>query len=333
MIFQPTHVSAYGDRVVWSRAVPGPSPIAGWQYELLTWHAGAVNVVAVPPRDVPFDVDLGRDDRGHTVAVYSRCSDEPKRPGVAAFPDWSSGTGCDIYRHDFDDPGANHRFGQTKLKVASAPQLSEFLPTIWDKRIAYARVPDSRRAVPRIYVRRLDGTGKPRRLPAGSGSVSTHAGPTGLDLGPRRLAIGWSPNGASAQELLVDTLGGKRTRIARDLGTDETTLHRFTDPQITDNTVFYGDFAAGESGVVLRYRSYNAITRARAKAEPALSLLPFGIAFDGGRAWYSANPDAIDYRCTRVDDQQDPTTITRGCVVARSDVLSFQPVSGSAARR
>ena len=62
-------IDAFEGRVVWSDY---DASIDAWR---LTEHVGGVTrALPVAPRETPFDVDLGPDGRGGTLAAYSRCS-------------------------------------------------------------------------------------------------------------------------------------------------------------------------------------------------------------------------------------------------------------------
>src|SRR6185295_12203402 len=72
-VTRPTPVSAHAGRIVWSSFDPAQ------QAFFLTQSVGGVTSrVPVRPRSVPFDVDLGPDVNGETVAAYSRCAREPR---------------------------------------------------------------------------------------------------------------------------------------------------------------------------------------------------------------------------------------------------------------
>ena len=87
-----TPVAAYGSYAAWSRA-------EGKQFRLVIWHDGAIRRAAVAPRNAQFDVDLGRDAAGRTVAVYSRCPNIT-RPGTGFMPLPFGYVGCDLYEYD-----------------------------------------------------------------------------------------------------------------------------------------------------------------------------------------------------------------------------------------
>jgi hypothetical protein len=199
----PTPVSAHAGRVAWSSFDP-----ASGAYRSTTSVGGVTSIVPVRPRTVPFDVDLGPDVDGDTIATYSRCSREPPRrdPAIgnalAQLPDWAGGRGCDLFKFDF----ATGR--ETRIATANSLGGSEFLPSIWEGRVAFARVYERRRGRagdrPYLYVRALAGAERSQRISTGSRSrlrfctgrhrrcrLKIEPGPTALDLWGRRLAFGW----------------------------------------------------------------------------------------------------------------------------------------------
>jgi hypothetical protein len=230
-VARPTPVSALDGRVVWS-----DYDSAQGVYYLTERFGGTTARLPVAPRTVPFDVDLGPEADGKTVATYSRCRREPPprdpRTGNAIAGQqfqWSRARGCDIYMFSFET-GA-----EVRVRYASTRGASEFLPSVWTDRIAFARVFERRRGRAGrrayLYVRPngLIGTNGPRgrsqRVPAGARArgrfcsgrprrcrVGVEAGPTALDLRTRRVAFGWDSNFDPTSAVYVDTLHvGRRT--------------------------------------------------------------------------------------------------------------------------
>lgn len=163
----------------------------------------------VKPRAVPFDVDVGRNAAKDAVAAYSRCRRDPGPREVATgsqltrLPQWATGRGCDVYV-------LNLRTNvETRVNSAGSAGASEFLPSVWRDRIAFARVYDRRRGRAgeraHLYVRSLRRGGINRSLPAGGRSRRRacafppprscrrviEPGPTAIDLGERYLAFAW----------------------------------------------------------------------------------------------------------------------------------------------
>ena len=230
-VARPTPISALDGRVVWS-----DYDVAQGVYYLAQRVNGLTTRLPIRPRAVPFDVDLGPDTEGRTVATYSRCRKEPPRRApitgnilAIQLYAWSKARGCDIYMFAFET-GA-----EVRVRYASTRGASEFLPTVWTDRIAFARVFERRRgrAGERayLYVRPnslLESNGprgRSQRVPAGArargrvciGSprrcrVLVEPGPTALDLRTRRLAFSWDSNYEPTSAVYIDTLHvGRRT--------------------------------------------------------------------------------------------------------------------------
>lgn len=186
-----TTLSALDGRVVWSSFDPSARA-----YGLKESVDGRVRALPVRSQRVAFDVDLGTDRRGRTVAVYSRCRRPPPqvfvidRPG-SELPEYYRGKGCDVYQYDF----ATRR--ERRVRGVSTRGASEFLPTVWRGRIAFVRIYERRKGragvVSQLMIRQPGG-GRTRRLRGGSGS-DVHLDephPTALDLRRDRLAFTWT---------------------------------------------------------------------------------------------------------------------------------------------
>ena len=203
-------MSFFRDRLVWSAFDQARNG-----YVLMTHHGGVTSAVPVQARGVPFDADLGPDADGDTVAVYSRCGREPNfSPQGYAPPEWSSGRGCNVFQFNF----ATGR--ETRVASANTDGSSEFLPSIWETRIAFARVYERRpgRAGDRayLYARTLLGTPRSTRLRGGPRAVPVETGPAALDLRGRRVAFAWATRGdcpGGITGIWLDTVGGGQQRI------------------------------------------------------------------------------------------------------------------------
>jgi hypothetical protein len=191
-VSQPTLVNGYGGRLVWSDSV-GPK-----RYQLMTYANGVTSRVAIRTRGVPFDVDVGPGPGGNVAAVYSRCSREPL-PGFESqqMPFYFTGRHCRLFEYDF---GA-HR--ERQIAGTHAAGASEYLPSIWHSRVAFARVYQQRRGLahykPYLYLKRL-GRGASVLLRGGPRGKYINAfsptdvggpGPIALDLRGTRLAYAW----------------------------------------------------------------------------------------------------------------------------------------------
>jgi hypothetical protein len=254
-VTRPTLLSAEGVRVVWSSF-----DSASGRYSLMTSSAGVISTVPVAPRGVPFDVDLGVDALGNTVATYSRCRREPPRRNpaignaIVQMPDWARGRGCDLYLFDFQT-GKERR-----LAGASSRRGSEFLPSLSGDRIAFARsYPQRARSGglhPRLYLRSITGRRGAQRLAGGPRSRLrfctakprrckrvVEPGPTALDLEGRRLAFAWDSgysDGASSG-VYLDTISGRRSfrRRLQFTSSGEIQGAELLTPAIDDGEVFW----------------------------------------------------------------------------------------------
>lgn len=168
-----TLVAAHGDMVAYSKR----DPTTG-RYRLMAGRlGGAFRALNVRDRSIAFDVDLGPGKGGALTAVYSRCRAES--PDIDAY----RGRGCRLYRYVFREGR------EQELKRLSDAAGSEYLPTVWGDRIAYASRGSSARS--RLFL--ADPAGARERLPAGPvGSASSFASPLAMDLRAGRLAFTWA---------------------------------------------------------------------------------------------------------------------------------------------
>ena len=208
-------VAAYGGRLLWSAFDP-----ATQTYGLVTRVGGATSAVPVARRTVPFDADLGPGAAGAIVAVYSRCATEITPSGSFGPSLYGKGRGCDLYLFDFTT-------GQeTRLASASAPDASEFWPTIWKGTLAFARTYDSKRDFPYIYTRPLQGSARSTRQPGGPRNGCAKCDdklsrPVALDLYGKRLAFAWQYIGTGEgfdTDIRMDTIGGGHVRVVHQAG-------------------------------------------------------------------------------------------------------------------
>ena len=220
----PTPVAAYGGVLLWSARDP-----ATGAWALVSRVDGVVQRLPVAQRRVPFDADLGPGPDGGVVAVYSRCAREPP-PGSGFAPTlYNRGRGCDLFLFDFATST------ERRLANASAPNASEFFPTIWRGTLAFGRVYDSKPDLPYIYTRPVLGTARSTRQPGGarnacrrdprsgrtSCSPATQSRPMSLELWGRRLGFAWTFSGFAEgldTEIRMDTIGGGHTLVARQSG-------------------------------------------------------------------------------------------------------------------
>ncbi|MEA2357176.1 MAG: hypothetical protein QOI62_436 [Solirubrobacteraceae bacterium] len=208
-------VAAFGGRLLWSAF-----DHATQRWALMTRVGEVTSAVPVAERAVPFDADLGPGPDGAPVAVYSRCAREIGPSGSFTPALYGKGKGCDLFLFDFA-AGT-----ETRLAAASAPHASEFWPTVWRDRIAFARTYDARPDRSFLYARPLSAGGASTRLPAGPLSGcrqcnTRHAFPIALELYGRRLAFAWTYAGTHEgleTDIRLDTIGGPHVRVAHQNG-------------------------------------------------------------------------------------------------------------------
>lgn len=140
---------------------------------------GAILAAPVPPRSVPFDVELGLRTGGGTIAVYSRCRVEPRLDRRDRLPLPSTGRGCRLFRYDLGSSGEH----------AIPGSGSRFLPSMWNGELAWAALGANDRA--QLYLGSLDGRSTPRRLPSGPAGTGAGPGPRALVVSGSRVAFVW----------------------------------------------------------------------------------------------------------------------------------------------
>jgi hypothetical protein len=121
--YDPTPVAGYGGRLVWSRYDARHK-----LFRLVSTRVGRTRTLPVPPRDVPFDVELGETASGEQLAVYSRC-----RGGENTFLPYRAYHGCRLYRYSFD-----LRHEKPWRMALPRGVVSAFLPTISHGHLAFA---------------------------------------------------------------------------------------------------------------------------------------------------------------------------------------------------
>lgn len=286
----PTGVAAFGDRVVWSDS-RGPG------FGLVTSVAGGPAVpLPVARRRVPFDVDLGPDAGGRTVAVYSRCRREPRggrfRAVVDFLPDYGSGRGCDVYAFDFE------RGRERRVRGASTREAGEYLPSIWGRRLVFAR--RTARRLELALVRLGDPRRRTTRLPGGhrGQGYTGPAGPIALDLRGRRLAYVWDLEGSCPSlavdakddevrsELWLQTIGERQTRLG--LGCNTARVSAFMSPSLGAGRLSYV-----AAGIRQRFRTLDLVTGATVDAPAPACLTSMvraqGVVYAARRVPCSAN--------------------------------------------
>jgi hypothetical protein len=232
---RPTQMSAYGSGLLFSKRDPASGRFKLWYTE--TGRPPAP--LNVPDRSVPFDADLGPGAHGHFLAVYSRCSQEPKWNPLDddAPPDYTRGRGCDLYELDLTT-------GVERRLPASSTTASEVFPAVWKDGLAFTRVYSATNI--RLYSR--TGNGRSRLMPGGPAKGHT----TGVDLYGRRLAFGWAYpgryDGPASDLRLDDTKTATARVIDSNHGGGLTTIFR-TAPGFEGGMLYYARLCQGdESG-------------------------------------------------------------------------------------
>jgi hypothetical protein len=329
----PTTVAHYGGMTAWSALDPRTG-----EYELMLHDGDGARPAGVAPRAVPFDVDLGPDERGDVVAVYSRCEREPRlshrsRPGLSV-P--ATGRGCDVFKISLAEAASAI---ETRVPGVSTSRASEFLPSIWRGRIAFARVYEDREGrrgrLPYLYVRSLEDGVASQRVPRGPRGQTGLPGPRTLDLYGQRLGIVWEHtrrSGALRTAIRLDTLGGRSTLIG---WVDSTlrTSYSHTGVALSEGRVLWGTDCVGQrcAGGQRRAAFVSRVRISGLEREGAASLSGGDrlAASSSGRSrgvlvraeGFSLQPGGTA-RCRDLDDSALVTE--PGCRIVRED-LAFEP--------
>jgi hypothetical protein len=196
---RPTTISAYrGNWIAFSAYEP-----ATGEYRLMLRHPnGSIAPAPVPPKTVPFDVQLGpiyggreRSLRTALMAVYSRCDHEPRLDPTDMLPLPSTGHGCKLYRY----------YLGAAREATIAGRGSRYLPSVFDGELAFAQQEPG--GTPALYLASLSGHGAPRRAPGGP--AGANAGPRSLVLREGRIAFVWeyTRGGILHSQLRLDANG------------------------------------------------------------------------------------------------------------------------------
>lgn len=261
----PTPIAAYGERLVWSRRGG-----AGGFELVQRVGSGPVVRLPVPPRSVPFDVDLGPTSGGRVLAVYTRCRTEPTGGGI---PEYHMGQGCFVYKLDVESGK------ETRYTAIHSGQTTESWPTYWKGRLGFARAYDKGNGSSAVYVKDVASSRRPERLPDRPPSCDNPKGcarPLQLELYGSRLAFVWRipDEPGDAYELLVDTVGTGEQVILDRTSSGQTSLVAGW-PAFEDGRVFWVRQCGGDpSGctaqrVFLAQSSYTGKIVRRTTASPS----------------------------------------------------------------
>lgn len=197
-ITRDTPIAAYGGALAWS-----DYDAATNMYRLQVAGSG-LGGPAAPIRGErrPFDVSLGPDERGRTVALYTRCTRD-------------NGTkGCDVYRYDV------RRRREVRVGSVSSRRFDEAWPVQWRRNLAFVRRRTkgaSRQDCDLPYVRRLSSRASSRRLDRGS-CAST----TGMSIrGTRIIQVTFARTGLSESQVRRLSIRGGEVRVLERQGSGE----------------------------------------------------------------------------------------------------------------
>jgi hypothetical protein len=292
-------IAAYRGWVVWS--APGPRG-----FRLMASHGSAIVALPGRPRTLPFDVDLGTDEHGRTVATYSRCSGVVRTndPGLPAL---TIETGCRVRVLDLEN---------RVERVAGIPHRrdeSDTFPSMWRGRIAFARRDVHHHgAVDQVLL----WSPRARRvtvLPHGGVPTRSVRGRVqGLDLGPSVVSFLWSMqgpgvNGRAADELRVDRIATRDSvLIASGHGGEACTANpdavELSAPTVDANRVWFSQLSSAcnvYTSALFRYATSSAgetaplpgIVLQVAKDGPMLFAL---VATPGSPACTAATPCTVE---------------------------------------
>ncbi|MCP9489556.1 MAG: hypothetical protein MSC31_06725 [Solirubrobacteraceae bacterium MAG38_C4-C5] len=134
---RPSPVSAWADIAVWSAYDAGIDA-----YRLTALVGAEVRTLPVDPSPVPFDADVGPDRDSNPAVVYSRCATAPEPPADRTSAD------CDLFIVAIPD-------GRERPIRNANSAGSEFSPTLWGGKVAWARTYEGRPDEPFVYTRPL----------------------------------------------------------------------------------------------------------------------------------------------------------------------------------
>ena len=212
-------IDAFGGAVAWSDYASG-----AWR--LMANVGGVTRALPVAPRRTPFDVDLGPDGRGGTIAVYSRCARGLNLDLPTPQHRHAARRGCDLHAFSFTS-------GRETAVAGANSRADEYWPSVWGGRIAFVRAYPGRRdpdrtATPYLYVRSREGSGRSRRLRRPSSVVTIRMRGQlerqrlstmieGLDMRARTVAYAWSRSDGSETHsfIYLAARGGEPVWVAR----------------------------------------------------------------------------------------------------------------------
>ncbi len=295
----PTPVNAYRDTIAYSQLDP-----ATHRWSLMLRRGDSTEAAKVAPRPVPFDVDLGPDARGATVAVYSRCATEgTPDAGAIGYPDGARGCRVHLY-----DPATGRE---------RAMGVSGYLPAIWKRTLVYARgdrdatlfARTAGRTRPLADGGRLFCHTRNRQCERGDG-VSY----TGVDVAGARVAVAREITGiydAPATQIVL-TGPGRRPLIVEARG-NGISFRAMRFPSLDAGRLYYAETCAGDPASCLQlFRRYS-VARGTLDSARSPSLYLTGFAQSGRDAYYvqagDDNWDPFEDSCSNFDAPPSPCTL------------------------
>ena len=247
----------------------------------------AIAACHLTPTSVPTSTEIRR--RCTRAAATS-----PRYPycGLAAAATFSNSASAPIAR---------------RVSRARKAHGARVLPSIWDTRIAFARVYERRKGragdLAYLYARSLLGAGRsirlrsgPRRcvIPPEDGKeicgVGVEDGPAELDLRGRRLAFAWSSRGgfcpAAITSAWLDTIGGGRREIQSACST-ELQGRTVLSPTISGGQVSYvRSLTGGDQGTAGAFWRYRIRSGQRTELATLKGRVVMWSTTDAGRTFY-----------------------------------------------
>jgi hypothetical protein len=229
-----TAVGAAGGYTAWSEAT------AGGYVLVIRAPDGAITRPPVPPRAVPFDLDLGINAAGQVLAAYSRCEKEPTARGGAntILPQWTLGKGCSIHL-------LNVVTGTERALRRQRGSSSEMLPSVGGHSLVYIR---PKAGIASLMLRDLRGGGvrqlESARIKAAGSKL--YQGPISVDTNGLRVASVWQrarrrPRSFETEVRSQRLTGGRPRKIARASIGRGCKYETLLSPTLSGGSVFYLD--------------------------------------------------------------------------------------------
>jgi hypothetical protein len=280
-----TPIAAYGGALAWSAYDQ-----AADRYALVISRDGVTAPARIARARRAFDVSLGPDSRGRTVALYTRCT--------------SANRGCDVYRYDL------RTRRESKVRSVSSPSEDEAWPAQWRGRIAFSRRaetrvvsgfdhrPDPRRRGPVFdcdipYVKTLASRAPSRRLdrsPCGATAGIAIRGETIVHVS----GVSQGGAGSESQVLLLRARGGAARVLAR-TGGGEGGFSPFVSPNLSASSVWLTR-TGQRQGVTPGFVRIDLGSGRLTTIPPNLNLAGRVARDERGRFWYVQGPEPdFDY--------------------------------------